>query len=276
MAVSGNHHHELTRKAQPSAQKRGLMADWYPGAHRVPVGGNGGRITLRPADNVLHIAASNWNVGVKGGVFYPEEQANPSWGIAGWTAGAAACQTYNDEFGNMQQYCSLFESVSGTKDGNYRNRTHEAWNPEGLNGTNAQYNSSKYTRAQVWRFADFLAWDHIENGAVLRDMQNSLASSHGVGAHRYGVDDAGPKSRVLGGETWTSTRGKPCPGTARVEQLAEIIALAIKLVALYKQGKWQWLQPGRVDVARCERIAGGSLAATGNPSYVGQLLHWAA
>ena len=252
------------------------MADWYPGAWKVPMGGNGGRITARPAENILHIAASSWNVGVRGGVFYPELQTSPDLGTASWNAGAKACQTYNDEFGNMQQYCSLFDAVSGTKEGNWRNRTHESWNPEGLNGSNAQYNSSTWTEAQVWRFADFLAWDHIENGALLQDMQNSLHSSHGVGVHRYGVDSAGPKSRVPGGETWTSSAGKPCPGTARVEQLARIIALALRLVALYKQGAWQWLPPGRVDVARCKRIAGGELAATGSKTFIANLLHWAA
>ena len=227
------------------------MADWYQGAYKLNQGGNGGSITARPANNIFHIAASSWNINISD----PYSGA----GIAGWNASAAACNGYVDQYGAMQQYCSVYSSVNGTKQGNWRNRTWESWNPEGLNGTNAQYNSSVWTEEQLWRFADLLAWDHIENGALLQDMQNSLASSWGVGVHRYGVNDAGPKSRVSGGESWTSSDGKPCPGTARVNQVPVIIERAKLRVAVIRSGKDAYLPVGRVDSKRVAAISGGSV-----------------
>lgn len=213
------------------------MAEWYPGAWKINQGGNGGSISFRPAENIFHIAASSWNIDVN-------DPQNGGKGIAGWNAGAKACNTYTDQFGNMQQYCSAFASVNGTKNGNYRNRTHEAWNPEGLHGTSNQYNSSLYTREQCERFSDWLAWDHIENGARLQDMRNSRPSSHGVGVHRYGIDPW----RVSGGELWTAHAGKVCPGTARITQLAGIISRAQVIAAAVRDRKCTYLPPGRVDI----------------------------
>lgn len=239
------------------------MADWYPGAWNVNMGGNGNSISARPPENVFHIAASSWNVDTS-------DPQNPSKGIAGWVSSAKACNTYTDQYGNMQQYCSLFSAVNGTKDGNYRNRTHESWNPEGLNGSTDQYNSSLWTGEQCERFADFLAWDHLNNGTKIQDMQNSLSSSHGVGVHRYGVDSAGPYSRVPGGEVWTLSAGKPCPGTARVEQMKNfIIPRAVQLA----NAGVSPLPPGRVDLtAALARVGGGTNVSA--KSFIDTLLGW--
>ena len=92
------------------------MADWYPGAYRVDQGGNGNSISARPAENILHIAASAWNIDLS-------DPLNGSKGIAGWNASASACNGYVDQFGAMQQYCSVWSAVNGTKDGNWRNRS---------------------------------------------------------------------------------------------------------------------------------------------------------
>lgn len=222
------------------------MADWYPGAWKVLIGGNGFAITQRPAENIFHIAASSWNI--------PEgRELDANIGIPGWVQGARSCQTYTDQYGNMQQYCGLFVSVNGTKNGNWRCRTHEAWNPEGLTGTAEEYNASEYTPEQCERFADFLAWDHIENGAILSDMGDSRPGSHGCGCHRYGIDPW----RISGGEVWTSAAGKVCPGTARVRQLPGIIERAKVIAAAVRAGRCTFLAPGRIDLKF-------ALARTGN------------
>jgi len=207
------------------------MADWYPGAVRVDVGGNGNRITARPPENIFHIAASSWNVNVD----------NPTdlTGISGWIAeGSTEAHTYNDQYGFMLQYCSLFDAVDGTKDGNWRNRTHEAWNPP-----TGDLNISGYTAEQCERFSDFLAWDHNVNGVILRNMQDSRSSSHGCGVHRYGITAYNPY-RQVGGEVWSTSTTKLCPGTARVAQLDGIIRRAQFLVD-HNIGT---LPPGRVDL----------------------------
>jgi len=212
-----------------------MMADWYPGAWRVDVGGNGNRITARPPENILHIAASSWNVNVN----------NPTSleGISGWIEqGSTEAHTYNDKYGNFVQYCSLFLAVDGTKDGNWRNRTHEAWNPPESEG---DLNNSGYTPEQCERFSDFLAWDSKENGTLLQNMRDSRVSSHGVGAHRYGITGYNPWKQV-GGEVWSLSSSKLCPGTARVNQLDSIIRRA----QFIKDHNLGTLPPGRVDLEK--------------------------
>ena len=233
------------------------MADYYPGAWRVEMGGNGNAITKRPANNIFHIAASSWNIVEDDPHTAELEQLSKTRGIAGWNDSANACNGYVDQYGNMQQYCSVFAAVNGTYQGNPRNRTWESWNPEGLNGTNAQYNSSVWTEAQLWRFADLLAWDHIENGALLQDMKNSLASSQGCGVHRYGIPGYDPYDSV-GGEKWTTVPGKPCPGTARVRQLGTIVDRSKMRVSVIRAGKDTYLPAGRVDIKRVAAVSGGA------------------
>ena len=241
------------------------MADWYPGSHVVSMGGNGNRITARPAENILHIAASSWNIIPTD----PTRVSGPGSGIAGWNQDARACHGYNDEFGALQQYCSVWDAVNGTKDGNWRCRTWEAWNPEGLNGTAAEYNASEYTPAQCERFSDLLAWDHIENGALLQDMGDSRKSSRGCGVHRYGIDPW----RVSSGEVWTKSAGKTCPGTARVRQLPGIIARARVIADLVRTGRADYLPPGRVNLRTAlARGGAGQPPPLEVPTFIGSLL----
>ncbi len=217
------------------------MAGWYPGAVRVDVGGNGNRITARPPENVLHIAASSWNVNVD----------NPTSleGISGWIEqGSTEAHTYNDQFGFMLQYCDLFLAVDGTKDGNWRNRTHEAWNPPQSDG---DLNDSRYTPEQCERFSDFLAWDSKENGVLLQNMRNSRRESHGVGAHRYGITGYNPW-KTVGGEVWSTSSSKICPGTERVNQLDGIIARAIFI----RDHNLGTLPPGRVNLVEALKRGG--------------------
>ncbi len=225
------------------------MADWYPGAYRVDQGGNGNSISARPAENILHIAASAWNVDLS-------DPLNGSKGIAGWNASASACNGYVDQFGAMQQYCSVWSAVNGTKDGNWRNRTWESWNPEGNGSNGGDYDASEWTGEQCERFSDLLAWDHIENGGLLQDMGDSRRSSHGVGVHRYGITGYRPY-RDVGGEVWSGSSSKVCPGSARVRQLPGIIGRAQVIAAAVRAGRCGYLPVGRVNL-------GAALARTGD------------
>lgn len=224
------------------------MADWYPGAYRVDQGGNGNSISARPAENILHIAASAWNIDIS-------DPLNGSKGIAGWNGSAAACNGYIDQFGAMQQYCSVWAAVNGTKDGNWRNRTWESWNPEGNGSNGGDYDASEWTGEQCERFSDLLAWDHIENGGLLQDMGDSRRTSHGVGVHRYGITGYRPY-RDVGGEVWSGSSSKVCPGSARVRQLPGIIARA-QVIAAHVRAGGSYLPPGRVNL-------GAALARTGS------------
>lgn len=204
----------------------------YPGAYHLDLGGTGGTLVDTP-ENIFHIAASSWNA----------DPANPTalTGINGWIEqGVTEAHTYTDEFGLTIQYCDLFERVAGTLNGNYRNRTHEAWNPPESDG---DLNLSGYKPAQCERFSDFLAWDSRVNGTLLRDMGNSRATSHGCGCHRYGITRYDPWM-TEGGEVWSTSSSKICPGTRRVQQLGGIIARAVFI----RDNNLGTLPPGRVDL----------------------------
>lgn len=75
---------------------------------------------------------------------------------------------------------------------------------------------------QIERLAWILAQCHQLHGIPLIAMPNSLPSTRGLGYHRLGVDPW----RVAGGEKWSRSYGKVCPGTARMAQQGSIIARA--------------------------------------------------
>ena len=59
---------------------------------------------------------------------------------------------------------------------------------------------------------------------------DSKPGRRGIGYHRQGIDGSLPDMRVPGGEVWSSSRGKICPGDRRVAQLKAAIPEIAKLV----------------------------------------------
>lgn len=92
------------------------------------------------------------------------------------------------------------------------------------------------TGAQVGANAKILAWAHETHGIPLQISPNSRSTSRGLGYHRQGIDGnylgEGYKfpGRVPGGEVWSESDGKVCPGDRRISQLPQILSLAEELV----------------------------------------------
>lgn len=90
------------------------------------------------------------------------------------------------------------------------------------------------TPEQIEANARILAWAHATHGIPLQLCPNSRPESRGLAYHRQGIDGnfGGYKypGRVDGGEVWTTSFGKVCPGDNRIAQLPEILALARKFV----------------------------------------------
>jgi hypothetical protein len=90
------------------------------------------------------------------------------------------------------------------------------------------------TDEQVTACAEILAWAHKTHGVPLQLCPDSRPGSRGLAYHRQGIDgNFGPfrfGGRVAGGETWTLSPGKVCPGDARIAQLPEILVRARRLV----------------------------------------------
>lgn len=99
-----------------------------------------------------------------------------------------------------------------------------------------------FSPAQVERLVDQLVWlcspaahslcpadwDCRRSGIPARFIQDSKPGRRGIGVHRQGIDGNFPKEgplrgRVAGGERWSTSRGKACPGDRRIRQLVEVI-----------------------------------------------------
>jgi N-acetylmuramoyl-L-alanine amidase len=95
----------------------------------------------------------------------------------------------------------------------------------------------RWTGAQVESIAKILAWAHATHPIPLRLMNNSKAGEKGVGWHRIGIDgNFPPLPNILagrlqrgGGQKWSSSRGKVCPGDARIRQVPAVLARAVQL-----------------------------------------------
>lgn len=90
------------------------------------------------------------------------------------------------------------------------------------------------TDAQVDACARILAWAHKTHGVPLQLCPDSRPGSRGLAYHRQGIDgNFGTyrfPGRAPGGEVWSSSFGKVCPGDRRIEQLPEILARAKAIV----------------------------------------------
>ncbi len=85
------------------------------------------------------------------------------------------------------------------------------------------------TDAQVAANAAILRWAHETHGVPLQLCPDSRPTSRGLAYHRQGIDGAftdGYPGRVSGGEVWTTSPGKVCPGRNRIAQLPDILNLA--------------------------------------------------
>lgn len=136
----------------------------------------------------------------------------------------------------LQSRDTLFQSGANL-DGNHRviaieNEDHGprfgSWN------TSDGHAVPALTPEQVESNAEILAWAHKAHGIPLQLAPNSRPTSRGLGYHRQGIDgDFRPfkhPGRVSGGEVWTTSRGKVCPGDRKIDQRPEILARAIELV----------------------------------------------
>jgi len=97
-------------------------------------------------------------------------------------------------------------------------------------------NVPAFTDAQIEAIAEICAWAHKAHGIPLVACPNSKPGSRGIAYHRQGIDgnfgtfDYG--GRVSGGEQWSTSFGKVCPGDRRISQIPQIIQRARVLAGL--------------------------------------------
>jgi hypothetical protein len=87
-----------------------------------------------------------------------------------------------------------------------------------------------FTAAQIEANAQICAWVNSVHGVPLVACPDSRSTSRGIAYHRQGIDGNWSgfafTGRVSGGEVWTKSGGKVCPGDRRIAQIPAIIARA--------------------------------------------------
>lgn len=109
-----------------------------------------------------------------------------------------------------------------SRDGNGSTTSSEA---EGGLGTAAEVNAEPWSPDQFENLARILAYENETERVPLQVMPDSLAGSCGLGYHRLGIDPW----RVTGGELWSGSRGKLCPGDGKIAQIPDIVARAVEI-----------------------------------------------
>lgn len=94
-----------------------------------------------------------------------------------------------------------------------------------------------FTSAQCESIAQICAWAHQAHGIPLVLAPDSKPTSRGIAYHRQGIDSANNFSgfayggRVSGGEHWSASTGKVCPGDRRISQLIHTIIPRARVIA---------------------------------------------
>lgn len=131
--------------------------------------------------------------------------------------------------GEIRQWVDTAHSADANYQGSRRvisieNADHGAefskWNTSGDN-------VPPFTPAQIEANAQIIAWAHRTYGIPLRLISNTLPGQRGIGYHAQGVPGNG---LVAGGVSWSTARGKVCPGRRRIAQIPQIITRAQQIV----------------------------------------------
>lgn len=125
--------------------------------------------------------------------------------------------------------------------GNYRVIAVETEDHGSAFGSWSGSNVPAWTAAQVEAHAKIAAWAYQAHGIPLVACPDSRATSRGVAYHRQGIDGNfsgfAYGGRVSGGELWSSSFGKVCPGDRRITQLInQVIPRARQLAGLEAGG----------------------------------------
>lgn len=169
----------------------------FPGAIYQPInlGSNPAR-RQKGGRFILHVAVSN-------------AQSLKPWNDNTW-------HFYVAKNGQIFQYVDTDYRAYCNRDANY-----EAVSVETAGGvTNAD--REPWTHEQLVSLAAIARWLHETEGIPLDLIPDSLKGRRGIGYHRQGIDPW----RAPGGELWSASRGKICPGAGKIAQIPQMLDIA--------------------------------------------------
>lgn len=140
--------------------------------------------------------------------------------------------------GHIYQSRDTIYRSAANLNGNYRVIAieNDDLGPEfGVWNTNDGHQVPGFTDAQCESIAQICVWANAVHGIPLVLCPDSRSGSRGLAYHRQGIDgnfgtyDFG--GRVSGGEIWTTSFGKVCPGDRRIHQLIDVIIPRARQIA---------------------------------------------
>lgn len=167
-----------------------------------------------PTAVILHLTAS---------------EATSQHGFFSNPANRACSNTHVDRSGRIEQYIRGDRLSAADSYGSSRAFSIETQGAD-ANGL--------WTPEQCESIAQIIAWAHRTYAIPLRLMTSSATGQHGIGWHRLGVNgNFPPMPNILagrlqrgGGEVWSGSFGKLCPGDNRIKQIPAILDRALAIV----------------------------------------------
>lgn len=189
---------------------------WYPAAIRKPLTTKTWRSITGPRRLILHTAVSS---------------ASSLWSYYNSNS-VPYSHFYLRADGTLEQYVDTRHEAPANLEANDDSISVESQDRGGPFPSWSGSNVPPWTPAQLDALARLAAWLHEVHDIPLAALPDSDSGRRGVGWHRLGIDGnfpdglLGGRLQRGGGETWSTSRGKVCPGDNRIRQIAEIIAQA--------------------------------------------------
>lgn len=148
--------------------------------------------------------------------------------------GRATPHFYVNRDGEVEQYIDTDFRSSANLEGNHDCITVESWDGYGAVPWPAGQVPG-WTPAQVESLARLAVWCHEEHDVPIVPLPSSHPGTRGIGWHRQGIDGNFPNGllagRPSGGERWSESAGKVCPGDNKIRGVVdEIIPRALELL----------------------------------------------
>jgi hypothetical protein len=132
--------------------------------------------------------------------------------------------------GTVYQWVDTERGADANLEGSFRLLSIETADMGGPFPSWSGSNVPAWTDAQLDAIAKIIAWAAKVHGFPVQRMPDSKPGSKGVGWHRMGIDGnfSQPDGQLLGGRVdggqhWSTTTGKPCPGDRRIHQVVDEI-----------------------------------------------------
>jgi N-acetylmuramoyl-L-alanine amidase-like protein len=147
--------------------------------------------------------------------------------IVGYQAGGNAAHWTTGASGRIVQARDTIYCSAANLNGNWHTLAIENEDHGPAYGSWSGSDVPPFTAAQCEAVAKILAWCHQVHAIPLELVRDSKVGRRGVAFHRQGIDPG----RVTGGELWSSSYGKVCPGDNRIRQLANQIIPRARVLA---------------------------------------------